>query len=360
MNQLKAKTVVVGMSGGVDSSVVALLLKQQGYNVIGMFMKNWEEKDADGVCQSVADYEDVVRVCDKIGIPYYSVNFAKEYWDNVFASCLDEFKKGNTPNPDVLCNREIKFKVLFDRAMELGGDYLATGHYCRIAHQDNETLLLKGIDPNKDQSYFLHMVKEETLKKVLFPIGDMIKSQVREIARQYELPVSEKKDSTGICFIGERKFKDFLGQYIPFQPGNLENTKGEVVGKHDGVAFYTVGQRRGLGIGGPGDAWFVVKKDVERNVVVVEQGENHPALFSSGLMADELSWVSSKGAPKHPYSCQSKIRYRQKDQLCVIQEINDGIAKVTFESPQRAVTPCQSIVFYDGDVCLGGGIIQLG
>jgi tRNA-specific 2-thiouridylase len=354
----KLETVVVGMSGGVDSAVTALLLKQQGYNVIGMFMKNWEEKNSEGVCQSANDYEDVARVCDKIGIPYYSVNFAKEYWDNVFAHCLEEFKKGNTPNPDVLCNREIKFKVLYDRAMELGGDYLATGHYCRVGHSNGGAQLLKGLDPNKDQSYFLHMVKEETLKKVLFPIGEIIKSDVRDIARKYELPVSEKKDSTGICFIGERKFRDFLGQYIPRQPGNFENTQGDVIGRHDGIAFYTVGQRRGLGIGGPGDAWFVVNKDVSRNVVIIEQGENHPALFSSSLKANDFSWVSSNGAPKLPHACSSKIRYRQADQDCVIEEIVDGVATVTFPTPQRAVTPHQSIVFYDGDVCLGGGIIN--
>ena len=358
MNDLQSKTVVVGMSGGVDSAVSALLLKQQGYHVIGMFMKNWEEKDSDGVCQSASDYEDVVRVCDKIGIPYYSVNFSREYWDNVFAHCIEEFKKGKTPNPDVLCNREIKFKVLYERAMELGGDFLATGHYCRIGKKNGQTQLLKGADPAKDQSYFLYMVKEQILEKVLFPIGDMIKSDVREIARQHDLPVSEKKDSTGICFIGERKFKDFLGQYIPFQPGNFENTKGEVVGKHDGVSFYTIGQRRGLGIGGPGEAWFVVNKDVERNVVVVEQGENHPSLFSNSLTASDLTWVSSKGAPQLPHTCSSKIRYRQKDQSCTIEEIFGDSAKVTFPSPQRAITPQQSIVFYDGDVCLGGGIIS--
>ncbi len=358
MKNVKGKTVVVGMSGGVDSSVTALLLKQQGFDVIGMFMKNWEESDAEGVCQSAADFEDVVRVCNKIDIPYYSVNFAKEYWDNVFAHCIEEFKKGNTPNPDVLCNREIKFKVLFDRAMELGGDFLATGHYCQIRQNNDRTFLAKGADPNKDQTYFLHMVNEVTLQKVLFPIGAMLKQEVRDIARKHDLPVAEKKDSTGICFIGERKFKDFLTQFIPQNPGCFENTRGEVIGKHDGVSFYTIGQRRGLGIGGPGEAWFVVKKDVERNVVIVEQGADHPALFANELAATDLNWISYSGAPALPYKCASKIRYRQSDHPCMIEKIEEGMAMVSFATPQRAVTPHQSIVFYDGDICLGGGIIK--
>lgn len=346
------KRVVVGMSGGVDSSVVALLLKQQGYDVIGMFMKNWEEKDENGVCQSSKEYEDVVRVCEKIDIPYYSVNFVKEYWDNVFSHCIEEFKKGFTPNPDVLCNREIKFKVLLEKAMELGGDYLATGHYCQV---DGEGNLLKGSDPEKDQSYFLYTVKQAALKKVLFPIGGMLKSQVRKIARENDLPVADKKDSTGICFIGERNFKEFLFQFIEKSPGHFETRQGEVVGKHDGSAFYTIGQRRGLGIGGAGEAWFVVGKDMERNVVIVEQGPEHPALFTSSLTASELTWVVNP--PKTPFSCHSKIRYRQADQKCIIECIEDGVATITFPTPQRAVTPRQSIVFYDDNVCIGGGII---
>lgn len=353
-----SQTVVVGMSGGVDSSVAALLLKQQGYNVIGLFMKNWEEKDEYGNCTSTEDYEDVARVCDEIDIPYYGVNFVKEYWDSVFSECLEDFKKGYTPNPDILCNREIKFKVLFDKAKELGGDYLATGHYCRIHRQDGETQLLRGVDQNKDQSYFLYTVKGDILSNVLFPIGDLPKPEVREIARQYNLPTCAKKDSTGICFIGERNFKKFLSDYIDIIPGKFENSAGDVIGKHDGVPFYTIGQRRGLGIGGPGDAWFVVGKDIERNVVIVEQGTDHPALFSSALTADSLSWVSPKGAPAFPYDCTSKIRYRQTDMPCTITSIEDGVASVTFSDEQRAVTPRQSIVFYDGDICLGGGVIQ--
>jgi tRNA-specific 2-thiouridylase len=321
-------------------------------------MKNWEEKNPDGQCASAEDYEDVARVCDLLDIPYYGVNFAQEYWDSVFADCLEEYKKGYTPNPDVLCNREIKFKVLFEKAKELGGDYLATGHYCRTRIHDGEAQLLKGIDPNKDQSYFLYTVQSDILKNVLFPIGELPKSEVREIARHHQIPVHSKKDSTGICFIGERNFKQFLGQYISFSAGEFQTTSGEVVGQHDGVPFYTVGQRRGLGIGGPGEAWFVVGKDVDKNVVYVEQGSEHPALFSSDLQANELSWVSAKGAPEQPVECSSKIRYRQADKPCRIDTIHDGVAYVNFPDKQRAVTPRQSIVFYDGEVCLGGGMIM--
>lgn len=353
-----SRTVVVGLSGGVDSAVAALLLKQQGYSVIGLFMKNWEEKDSDGQCSSAADYEDVSRVCDLLGIPYYGVNFSQEYWDSVFADCLEEFKKGHTPNPDVLCNREIKFKVLFEKAKELGGDYLATGHYCRTRIYEGEAQLLKGADPDKDQSYFLYMIKSDILQSVLFPIGSLPKKEVREIARRHNLPVHSKKDSTGICFIGERNFKEFLGQYISFAPGEFQTMDGKTVGRHDGVPFYTIGQRRGLGIGGAGDAWFVVGKDVEKNIVFVEQGADHPALYATDLYADELSWVSSKGAPEKTFVCSSKIRYRQKDKPCRITAIEEGIARVEFPEKQRAVTPRQSIVFYDGDVCLGGGMIR--
>lgn len=353
-----SKTVVVGLSGGVDSAVSALLLKQQGYHIVGLFMKNWEEKDENGQCASAEDYEDVSRVCDILDIPYYGVNFAQEYWDSVFADCLEEFKKGYTPNPDVLCNREIKFKVLFEKARELGGDYLATGHYCRTRIHEDEAQLLKGIDPSKDQSYFLYTVKSDILRHVLFPIGGIPKNEVREIARRYNLPVHSKKDSTGICFIGERNFKEFLGQYITFEPGEFQTIEGKVVGRHDGVPFYTIGQRRGLGIGGAGDAWFVVGKNVEKNIVFVAQGADHPSLYASGLYANELSWVSSKGAPERPITCSSKIRYRQEDKPCWIEAIEEGVAQVKFPEKQRAVTPRQSIVFYDGDVCLGGGMIM--
>ncbi len=341
------KTVVVGMSGGVDSSVSALLLKEAGYRVIGLFMKNWEEE---GPCRATQEYEDVVRVCERLAIPYYSVNFVEEYRDAVFAQFLADYRAGLTPNPDVLCNREIKFKVFLEKAMDLGADFLATGHYCQL---DSEGRLLKGADPDKDQSYFLHAVKQEAFKKVLFPVGHLCKKEVRALAREHDLPTAEKKDSTGICFIGKRDFKPFLSQYIAFQPGNFETLDGQVVGQHDGTAFYTLGQRKGMGLGGEGDAWFVVGKDLARNVVFVERGANHPALFKSTLQTKELTWIAE--SPTHfPYRCAAKIRYRQKEEACTLHE--SGL--VEFDAPQRAITPGQSIVFYQGEVCLGGGIIQ--
>lgn len=353
------KTVVVGMSGGVDSSVSAFLLKEQGYRVIGLFMKNWEEQDENGVCSSAADYEDVVRVCGQLDIPCYSVNFVKEYWDQVFSETLTGFQEGLTPNPDILCNREIKFKVLLEKALALGADYLATGHYCRISvNERGQHQLLKGSDPNKDQSYFLYTIKEPILQKVLFPVGGMDKVDLRKLARQCGLATADKKDSTGVCFVGERNFKQFLSQYIPPVPGNFEDLEGNVVGTHDGIAFYTPGQRRGLGIGGPGEAWFVVGKDVARNVVILAQGMAHPALFCDELVASDLSWILPEGAPSLPFSCKAKVRYRQDDQDCVITKIEEGYAHVTFGIPQRAVTLRQSIVFYDGQVCLGGGMIH--
>lgn len=352
------KTVVVAMSGGVDSSVTALLLKQQGYRVIGMFMKNWDEKTEDGFCQASLEFEDVVRVCHQLDIPYYSVNFVKEYWDNVFSHFLNEFKQGYTPNPDILCNREIKFKVLLDKALEMGADFLATGHYCQNFAQENNRLLVKGVDPGKDQSYFLYAIQQKALSKVIFPVGHLHKSDLRQIAQQHQLATSTKKDSTGICFIGERNFKQFLGQHLAFNPGNFETLEGKIVGRHDGAAYYTPGQRKGMGIGGPGEAWFVVGKDVGRNVVYIEQGTRHPALFCDELVAVEPSWISG-APPKHlPFTCKSKVRYRQPDQDCVITKIDGDTVHVRFAVPQRAVTPRQSIVFYDDDVCLGGAIIQ--
>ena len=343
------KKVVVGMSGGVDSSVSALLLKEQGYEVIGLFMKNWEEKD--GSCTSSQDYEDVIRVCDTLDIPYYTINFVQEYWDTVFSHFLEELKLGYTPNPDILCNREIKFKVFFQKAMELGADYLATGHYA----QTTDGQLLRSIDTEKDQTYFIYTLKKEILEKVLFPVGHLHKNQVRELAAKAGLSTAEKKDSTGICFIGERNFRPFLSQYIPYQEGNFETLSGKIVGKHQGTAFYTIGQRKGLKIGGPGEAWFVVGKDISRNVVVVEQGEDHPALYRSSLTASDLSWIGE--VPKVPLRCSAKIRYRQPDQECLIEKIENGIAHVSFTTPQRAVTPRQAIVFYQGDTCFGGGLI---
>lgn len=352
------KTVAVGMSGGVDSSVAALLLKQQGYNVIGLFMKNWEELDEDGICMASKEFEDVVSVCETLGIPYYSVNFVKEYQESVFAHFLEEFRKGHTPNPDILCNREIKFKVLLERALELGADSLATGHYCQIAPgKDGKPLLLRGKDAEKDQSYFLYAIDGAALTRVLFPIGHLEKHEVRAIARDYGLSTSEKKDSTGICFIGKRNFKQFLGKFIQYQPGNFETLDGRIVGKHDGVAFYTIGQRKGLKIGGAGDAWFVVGKDIPRNVVYIEQGTSHPAMYADALFATELTWIAGEGPPL-PFSCHAKIRYRQSDQACIIEKSEEGRAHVIFTQPQRAITPRQSIVFYQEDVCLGGGIIE--
>jgi tRNA-uridine 2-sulfurtransferase len=346
----KKKRVVVGLSGGVDSSVAALLLQQQGYEVIGLFMKNWEEKD--GTCTASQDYPDVIRVCDTLGITHYTINFVQEYWDSVFSHFLRDLKMGYTPNPDILCNREIKFKAFFQKAMELGADYLATGHYA----QTQDGLLLRSVDEEKDQTYFLYTLKKETLQKVLFPIGHLKKSQVREIAREHGLATAEKKDSTGICFIGERKFQEFLSQYIPYQPGNIETLEGQVVGGHQGAAFYTIGQRKGLRIGGPGEAWFVVDKDISRNVVYVEQGDDHPALYDTLLTADEPSWVSGI-PPRIPFRCTSKIRYRQPDQECLIEKMQDGKLTVFFPQSQRAITPRQSIVFYEGPVCLGGALI---
>ncbi len=342
------KTVVVGLSGGVDSAVAALLLKQQGYRVVGLFMKNWEDSSED--CPATEDYEDVARICEAIDIPYYSVNFVKEYWDNVFSEFLDGLKAGVTPNPDILCNREIKFKVFFQKALELGADFVATGHYCRTKGGK----LLRGLDSNKDQSYFLHAVKGSVLERVLFPLGDLPKPEVREIARKAALPVATKKDSTGICFIGERRFKEFIGRYIPFQEGDFETPEGVVMGRHSGAAFYTIGQRKGLGIGGPGEAWFVSDKEVDRNVVIVVQGENHPRLYRTTLEATDLTWVQE--APILPLRCSAQVRYRQQAQPCLVEGDEDRVT-VTFDTPQRAITRGQAVVFYDEDLCLGGGTI---
>ena len=352
---MSKKTVVVGMSGGVDSSLCAALLKEQGYHVIGLFMKNWEEHDEQGVCKSSYEYEDVAKVCSHLDIPYYSVNFVKEYQEQVFKYFLKEYEEGHTPNPDILCNREIKFKVLLERALQLGADFLATGHYCRT---NDHYQLLKGLDPGKDQSYFLHAVHSEQLAKVLFPIGHLPKSEVRRLALERNLTTHDKKDSTGICFIGERNFKSFLSQYLAKKPGPFTTLSGQVVGQHDGVAYYTIGQRRGMGIGGAGEAWFVVGKDIAKNIVFVEQGTRHPALFSDTLTATELTWVSGKRPSTLPFHCKSKIRYRQPDQECTITKIEDDRIFVSFKIPQRAITPRQSIVFYDGEVCLGGGMIE--
>ena len=350
--------VIVGMSGGVDSSVTAAVLKEQGFKVVGLFMKNWEEFDEHGVCQSSLEYADVIKVCEKLDIPYYSVDFIEEYKQQVFKQFVEEYKLGFTPNPDILCNREIKFKVFFEKAMELGADYLATGHYCQSKLINGEYCLVKGADPLKDQSYFLYTNKKEILEKVLFPIGHIPKTEVRAIAAKYDLATKEKKDSTGICFIGERNFKKFLSNYVTFEDGNFESLDGTVVGRHTGATYYTLGQRKGLGLGGQGEPWFVVGKDMSRNVVFVERGEFHPHLYSDSLTATDLSFVSGKWNKELPYKCKAKVRYRQKDQDCTVVEIIGDKIFVEFDSPQRAITPRQSVVFYDGDICLGGAMIE--
>jgi len=348
---------IVGMSGGVDSSVCAVLSKLMGYDTLGIFMKNWEEIDEHGVCSSEADFQDVISVCEKIDIPYYSLNFSEEYKEYVFNEFIEEYKKGNTPNPDILCNREIKFKVFYEKVKEFGGDILITGHYCRNEFINGKMNLLKGLDDNKDQSYFLYAINEAVLKNVYFPLGHLEKSSVREIAHYFDLTTKEKKDSTGICFIGERNFKNFLGQYINSQKGNFVNlATNEILGHHDGMCFYTIGQRKGLGLGGPGGPWFVARKDIETNTVFVVEGEEHPALYANGLICHELTWIT--GEITFPLKCRAKIRYRQKDQDCLVTREASGCLKVMFDRPQRAISVSQSIVFYDNDICLGGGQIK--
>lgn len=350
--------IVVGMSGGVDSSVAALLLKQQGHEVIGVFMKNWEEKDENGVCTSESDWADVRSVCDTIGIPYYSVNFVKEYYDRVFSYFLEEYKRGRTPNPDVLCNREIKFKAFLDFAMQLGADALATGHFCNLGHApDGRVQLLRGDDGNKDQSYFLYMLGQKPLSRAMFPVGHMTKAEIRAVAEAAGLVTSRKKDSTGVCFIGERNFKQFLSQFLPAQPGDMVTLSGKVVGHHDGLMYYTLGQRRGLGIGGAGNGerWFVLAKDMQKNQLIVEQGGDHPLLYCKNALGEDATWIAGE-APAAEFDCTCKFRYRQPDQAVHVRLLEDGGLLVTAREKQRAVTPGQSMVFYDGAVCLGGAV----
>lgn len=349
--------VVVGMSGGVDSSVTALLLKEQGYDVIGIFMKNWDDTDEFGVCTATEDYNDVARVCEQIGIPYYAVNFEKEYWDKVFTYFLNEYKAGRTPNPDVMCNKEIKFKAFLDYALSLGADYLATGHYARVDYRDGEYKLIRGVDQNKDQTYFLCALSQEQVSKAMFPIGHLEKKEVREIAQRANLATAHKKDSTGICFIGEKNFKEFLSKYLPAQRGKMMTLDGEVKGEHEGLMYYTLGQRQGLGIGGAGEPWFVIDKDLENNILYVGQGFHHPGLYSEGLIATNVNWISNKQKTE-PFRCTAKFRYRQPDQAVTVYPLGDGKVKVIFDEKQRAITPGQAAVFYDGDVCLGGGTID--
>ena len=356
-SQLK---VIVGMSGGVDSSVSAYLLQQQGYQVEGLFMKNWEEDDTDEYCSAAEDLRDAQAVCDKLGIELHTINFAAEYWDNVFEHFLAEYKAGRTPNPDILCNKEIKFKAFLEFAAEdLGADYIATGHYVRRSFED-QPKMLRGLDGNKDQSYFLYTLSSQQVAKSLFPVGELEKPEVRRIAEQLELVTAKKKDSTGICFIGERKFTDFLAQYLPAQPGAIESVDGQVIGEHQGLMYHTLGQRKGLGIGGlkntSDEPWYVVDKDMERNVLIVAQGD-HPRLYSHGLIARQLHWVNRTPIGE-AFRCTLKTRYRQTDVPCLVEPLDDDTIKVTFDTPQAAVTPGQSAVFYDGEVCLGGGIIE--
>jgi tRNA-specific 2-thiouridylase len=353
-----SKRVVVGMSGGVDSSVAALLLKREGYEVIGLFMKNWEDDDTgDGYCPAKQDFMDVLAVADRIGIEVEAVNFAREYRERVFALFLQEYQAGRTPNPDVLCNSEIKFKAFLDHALGLGADYIATGHYARVRERNGVFELLKAEDGSKDQSYFLYRLGQAQLSRTIFPLGGLYKREVREIARRAGLVTAEKKDSTGICFIGERPFREFLSRYLPRQPGEMHTPEGRVVGQHEGLAYYTIGQRQGLGIGGQGEPWFVAGKDMARNVLIVVQGHDHPALFRERLRASDLSWVS--GLAPHPsWVYGAKTRYRQPDAPCCIARIDDGACEIEFAQPQWAVTPGQSVVVYESEVCLGGGVIQ--
>jgi len=362
MSDNSQKKVIVGMSGGVDSSVSAYLLQQQGYQVEGLFMKNWEEDDDEEYCSAATDLADAQAVCDKLGIELHTVNFAAEYWDNVFEHFLQEYKAGRTPNPDILCNKEIKFKAFLEFAAEdLGADYIATGHYVRRQDIDGVSHLLRGVDGNKDQSYFLYTLGHQQIAQSLFPVGELEKPEVRRIAEQLELVTAKKKDSTGICFIGERKFRDFLGRYLPAQPGPIKSVDGQLMGQHQGLMYHTLGQRKGLGIGGQKDGgeepWYTVDKDVENNVLIVAQGHEHPRLMSVGLIAQQLDWVDRKTLSE-PLRCVVKTRYRQEDIPCLITPLDDQRIEVRFDAPVAAVTPGQSAVFYLGEICLGGGVIE--
>ncbi len=348
--------VIVGISGGVDSSVAAWRLKEQGFDVIGLFMKNWEEDDDDKYCGAAEDLEIVEEVCERIGIQLRTVNFSHEYWERVFEIFLNEYRAGRTPNPDILCNREIKFREFLEFSTDLGADFIATGHYARIQRDGALTQLLKGADIEKDQSYFLHQVPQSALTHTLFPVGDLQKSEVRAEARSLGLPNSERKDSTGICFIGERRFKEFLGRYLPQEAGEIRTLDDESVGQHDGLWFYTLGQRHGLNIGGPGAPWYVTAKDMSTNVLYVVQGHNHPALLRHAVKAIEPHWISGC-PPVAPLYCSAKIRYRQTDQPCrLVYQTADSI-QVSFPKAQRAVTPGQSLVLYTDNIVLGGATI---
>lgn len=360
-NNSKIK-VVIGMSGGVDSSVAALLLKEQGYDVIGLFMKNWDDTDETGHCTATEDYEDVAKVAEQIGIPYYSINFEKEYWDRVFAYFLQEYRAGRTPNPDVMCNKEIKFKAFLDYAMELGADYVAMGHYAQVVTDENgEIHLLRGADNNKDQTYFLSQLSQDQLKRSLFPLGHLEKKDVREIAEKAGLATAKKKDSTGVCFIGERNFNEFLSNYLPNKPGKMMTLDGEIKGEHAGLMYYTIGQRQGLGIGGGGETnepWFVIGKDITTQTLYVGQGFHHPNLYSEYLTASTMHFTSDRPKPQ-TFKCTAKFRYRQQDiGVTVKLDATQTTATIIFDEPVRAITPGQAVVLYDGDECLGGGLID--
>ena len=360
MSDNSQKKVIVGMSGGVDSSVSAYLLQQQGYKVEGLFMKNWEEDDGEEYCTAAADLADAQAVCDKLGIELHTVNFAAEYWDNVFELFLEEYKAGRTPNPDILCNKEIKFKAFLEFAAEdLGADYIATGHYVRRADVNGKSQLLRGLDGNKDQSYFLYTLSHEQIAQSLFPVGELEKPQVRKIAEELDLITAKKKDSTGICFIGERPFRDFLNRYLPTHPGPMKTLDGRTVGEHVGLSFYTYGQRKGIGIGGDkkgtGEPWFAAHKDIENNILYVAQGHDHPALLSTQLHAEDASWIAGH-APQN-LDIAAKTRYRQSDAPCRLTVQDAQHFTLNFPEPQWAVTPGQYAVLYDGEVCLGGGVI---
>ncbi len=360
-NKEKAKRVIIGLSGGVDSSVSALLLQEQGYSVQGLFMKNWNDDDEGDFCDSERDFIDVKKICQQLDLPLYPRNFVKQYWENVFTYFLEEYRAGRTPNPDVMCNKEIKFKLFLQNAMDLGADYIATGHYAGIEERDGYFRLMKAHDKNKDQTYFLYTLGQEALSKTIFPLYKIDKPEVRRIAEEHSFVNAKKKDSTGICFIGERNFREFLSRYLPAQNGKMRTPEGEHMGDHQGLMYYTLGQRQGLGIGGSrsgnDEPWFVIGKDLLSNTLIVAQGHDHPWLFSTKLQASQLHWTTGH-APELPYHCKAKTRYRQEDQACTITSITNGVANVEFEHPQRAVTPGQSVVFYQGEECLGGGIID--
>ena len=354
--------VIIGMSGGVDSSVSAALLQQQGHDVAGMFMKNWEEDDTSEVCTADEDVKDAQSDADRLGLTLHRRNFSSEYWDHVFEEFLSEYKKGRTPNPDILCNREIKFKTFLDHSDDLGYEMMATGHYVRKDEKDGEFFLLKGLDNNKDQSYFLYAINQYQLSRSLFPVGELDKPEVRKIAETLKLSTFDKKDSTGICFIGEKRFQDFLSQYLKPNPGKIVTPDGQVIGKHSGLMYYTIGQRQGLGIGGVKNAlsepWFVIAKNHKKNQLIAGQSTHNHLIMDDALVATQVTWISGK-SPELPFDCQAKIRYRQADQTCTITRINEeGHISVEFDQDQRAITPGQSIVFYDGETCLGGAIIE--